>query len=73
MNYLKNKFHIVYHLGASINVQESIDDPKTTFYNDTIGTFNILEKCKTQMFGKKAKMEGDKWILDKNEKAYPCK
>ncbi|ABS35011.1 dTDP-glucose 4,6-dehydratase [Clostridium botulinum] len=69
----KNKFHIVYHLGASINVQESIDDPKTTFYNDTIGTFNILEKCKTQMFGKKAKMEGDKWILDKNEKAYPCK
>lgn len=42
----QNKFDICYHLGASINVQESIDDPKTTFDNDTIGTFNILEKCK---------------------------
>jgi len=42
----KNEFDICYHLGASINVQDSIDDPKTTFENDTIGTFNILEKCK---------------------------
>lgn len=40
------KFDICYHLGASINVQDSIDDPKTTFENDTIGTFNILELCK---------------------------
>ncbi len=42
----KQKFDIVYHLAASINVQDSIDDPKTTFENDTIGTFNILEQCK---------------------------
>lgn len=41
-----NKFDICYHLGASINVQESIDDPETTFENDTIGTFNILEQCR---------------------------
>ena len=41
-----NKFDICYHLGASINVQDSIDDPKTTFENDTIGTFNVLEQCK---------------------------
>jgi UDP-glucose 4-epimerase len=40
------KFDICYHLGASINVQDSIDDPRTTFYNDTVGTFNIMEQCK---------------------------
>lgn len=69
----KEKYDIIYHLGASINVQDSIDDPKTTFYNDTVGTFNILEKAKVQMFGKKAKMEGEKWILDSEEDTYPCK
>lgn len=39
-------FSICYHLGASINVQDSIDDPRTTFYNDTIGTFYVLEQCR---------------------------
>lgn len=43
-----NKFDICYHLAASINVQDSIDDPRTTFENDTVGTFNILEQCKKQ-------------------------
>lgn len=42
----ENKFDICYHLGASINVQDSIDDPRTTFENDTVGTFNVLEQCK---------------------------
>lgn len=42
----KVKFDICYHLGASINVQDSIDDPRTTFNNDTIGTFYILEQCR---------------------------
>ena len=42
----ENKFDICYHLGASINVQDSIDQPRTTFENDTVGTFNILEACK---------------------------
>ncbi|NOU66726.1 NAD-dependent epimerase/dehydratase family protein [Paenibacillus sp. LMG 31461] len=41
-----NKFDICYHLGASINVQDSIDDPRTTFNNDTVGTFNIMEQCR---------------------------
>lgn len=41
-----NKFDICFHLGASINVQDSIDNPQKTFENDTIGTFNILEQCK---------------------------
>ncbi|QSQ10401.1 UDP-glucose 4-epimerase [Koleobacter methoxysyntrophicus] len=42
----KNNFDICYHLAASINVQDSIDDPDTTFQNDTIGTFNVLEECR---------------------------
>lgn len=67
------KFDIIYHLAASINVQDSIDDPRTTFYNDTVGTFNILEKARVQMYGKNFKMDGDNIILDKNEETYPCK
>ncbi|MFC5735407.1 SDR family NAD(P)-dependent oxidoreductase [Cytobacillus gottheilii] len=39
-------FDMCYHLGASINVQDSIDDPRTTFNNDTVGTFYILEQCR---------------------------
>lgn len=42
----KNNFDICYHLSASINVQESIDDPQTTFDNDVNGTFNVLRSCK---------------------------
>lgn len=42
----QTKFDICYHLSASINVQDSIDDPKKTFENDTVGTFNVLEQCK---------------------------
>lgn len=41
-----NRFDICYHLAASINVQDSIDDPRTTFENDVTGTFNVLEECK---------------------------
>lgn len=69
----KEKFDIIYHLAASINVQDSIDDPRTTFFNDTVGTFNILEKAKIQMFGKNGSMDGDGWVLDSSEDTYPCK
>ncbi|AFM42725.1 nucleoside-diphosphate-sugar epimerase [Desulfosporosinus acidiphilus SJ4] len=41
-----NGFAVCYHLAASINVQDSIDDPKTTFDNDVVGTFNVLENCR---------------------------
>ncbi|MGG3888376.1 dTDP-glucose 4,6-dehydratase [Metabacillus fastidiosus] len=41
-----NDYDLCYHLGASINVQDSIDNPLTTFENDTIGTFHVLEQCK---------------------------
>jgi len=39
-------FDLVYHMAASINVQDSIDDPRSTFNNDVLGTFNILEECR---------------------------
>ncbi|GAB6173403.1 GDP-mannose 4,6-dehydratase [Paradesulfitobacterium aromaticivorans] len=42
----QNQFHVCYHLAASINVQDSIDDPRTTFENDGVGTFNVLEACR---------------------------
>ena len=42
----KKDFAVCYHLAASINVQDSIDDPQTTFENDVIGTFNVLEHCR---------------------------
>ncbi|WP_150271186.1 NAD-dependent epimerase/dehydratase family protein [Paenibacillus tepidiphilus] len=41
-------FDLCYHLAASINVQDSIDDPETTFNNDTLATFYLLEECKKQ-------------------------
>ncbi|OAS14496.1 dTDP-glucose 4,6-dehydratase [Paenibacillus oryzisoli] len=44
--FASHSFDICYHLGASINVQDSIDDPRTTFNNDTVGTFNIMEQCR---------------------------
>jgi UDP-glucose 4-epimerase len=44
--FTSNSFDICYHLGASINVQDSIDDPQTTFNNDTVGTFYIMEQCR---------------------------
>lgn len=37
---------VCFHLAASINVQDSIDDPETTFQNDTVGTFQLLGLCK---------------------------
>ncbi|MEY7998790.1 dTDP-glucose 4,6-dehydratase [Clostridium sp. Mt-5] len=69
----KDKFDIIYHLAASINVQDSIDDPETTFFNDVVGTFNILERAKMQMFGKNGRTDGNGWILDSKEDTYPCK
>jgi len=39
-------FELVFHLAASINVQDSIDVPRITFNNDVVGTFNVLEECR---------------------------
>jgi nucleoside-diphosphate-sugar epimerase len=40
----------VFHLGASIHVQKSIDDPETTFANDVEGSFRVLEAARAQYF-----------------------
>ncbi|WP_029421615.1 dTDP-glucose 4,6-dehydratase [Alicyclobacillus macrosporangiidus] len=42
----ENRFDVCYHLAATINVQDSIDDPRTTFLNDVVGTFEVLERCR---------------------------
>lgn len=42
----KTGFDVCYHLAASIVVQDSIDDPKTTIDNDILGTFHVLEGCR---------------------------
>lgn len=44
----ETQFDLCYHLAASINVQDSIDDPETTFNNDTLATFYLLEECRQQ-------------------------
>jgi UDP-glucose 4-epimerase len=36
----------VAHLAATISVQDSIDDPATTFDNDVVGTFRLLEAAR---------------------------
>ena len=38
----------VAHLAASISVQDSIDDPGTTFDNDVVGTFRLLEAARSR-------------------------
>jgi nucleoside-diphosphate-sugar epimerase len=46
----ERSWDLVLHLGASINVQHSIDDPGPTFHNDAVGTFQVLEACRAQYF-----------------------
>lgn len=46
----REPWDLVLHLGASIHVQKSIDDPEPTFRNDAIGTFRVLEACRRQYF-----------------------
>jgi nucleoside-diphosphate-sugar epimerase len=41
-------FDTVYHLAASIRVQDSIDAPRVTYDNDVTGTFEVLEMCRKQ-------------------------
>ncbi|WP_418791012.1 dTDP-glucose 4,6-dehydratase [Phosphitispora sp. TUW77] len=62
-----NKYDICYHLAASINVQDSIDDPETTFANDVTGTFNVLEECRkhnTKMVFMSTCMVYDRAMID---------
>lgn len=50
----ENDFDVCFHLAASINVQDSIDNPRETFDNDVLGTFNMLEE---------ARRKGTKFVL----------
>jgi len=42
----KIKFDIIFHLAASINVQESIDNPRKTFEEDVVATVKLLERAR---------------------------
>ncbi len=42
----QNSFDICVHLAATINVQESIDNPEKNFNDNCLGTFNVLEQCR---------------------------
>ena len=60
----ENTWDFVFHLGASIHVQRSIDDPETTFRNDVDGTFAILEACREQYFRLNGLEVGKEFLLD---------
>ena len=45
---LAGEVEAIAHLAASISVQDSIDDPATTFDNDVLGTYNLLEAARAQ-------------------------
>lgn len=46
----QHRWDAVFHLGASIHVQRSIDEPEPTFANDADGTLRVLEACRRQYF-----------------------
>jgi nucleoside-diphosphate-sugar epimerase len=39
-------FEVCIHLAATINVQESIDNPEKCFNDNLLGTFNVLNECR---------------------------
>lgn len=41
----KQKFHIVYHLAAQINVRKSIQDPIFDAQTNILGSINLFENC----------------------------
>ena len=65
-----HRFSLCYHLAASINVQDSIDNPRGTFENDTIGTFNVLEQCR--FYNCKLVYMSTCMVYDKAEENIDC-
>lgn len=57
-------YDAVYHLAASIRVQDSIDDPRPTFENDVVATFHVLEACRRQYFRLNGLTPGTPFHLD---------
>lgn len=60
----EHQFDRIYHLAASIVVQDSIEHPRKTFENDVVGTFNLLEKAKEQMLGPHVAIRGNEFLKD---------
>lgn len=58
----REKFDIVYHLAAQINVQESLDNPKKAYEVNIEGTYNILEECRVE--GTKLMLMGTCMVYD---------
>ena len=42
----KNKIDVVFHLGATTQVLNSLDKPYDTYKNNIIGTINVLENIR---------------------------
>ncbi|MFZ4737794.1 MAG: dTDP-glucose 4,6-dehydratase [Bradymonadia bacterium] len=57
-------YDAVYHLAASIRVQDSIDDPRTTFTNDVSVTFELLEAARRQYLRSNGLRPGEPFHLD---------
>lgn len=44
----REKFDLVYHLAAQINVHESLGNPKKSYEVNVMGTYNLLEECRAR-------------------------
>lgn len=66
-------FDTVFHLAASIRVQDSIDDPRTTYNNDVSGTFEVLEACRCQYFKANGLETGKPFYLHEAESRLTAK
>lgn len=49
---------VCYHLAAKINVQHSIDAPRSVVDNDIVGTVNVLEAARRQYFSRNGMGDG---------------
>ena len=47
VQFFKNGPEVCIHLAAAINVQESIDNPRKCFEDNVVGTFNVIEECRS--------------------------
>ncbi|MFH1225450.1 MAG: SDR family NAD(P)-dependent oxidoreductase [Candidatus Diapherotrites archaeon] len=60
----KNKFDLVIHLAAQINVQESIGNPRKSFDSNILGTFVLLEEMRKRRSLPKMALIGTCMVYD---------
>ncbi|MBI5428316.1 MAG: NAD(P)-dependent oxidoreductase [Nitrospinae bacterium] len=58
----REKFDMVYHLAAQINVHESLANPKKAYEVNVMGTYNVLEECRAK--GTKLMLMGTCMVYD---------